>query len=170
MTIPALAASPVPRWPGCCAPSNDHGVLVHFGKRVTAADIGQDGTVTATFGDGTRATGDLLIGADGIHSPVRTLIDPAAPAPRDTGLTIACGYADIRPPAPAGSSKGYSMFYGSRAFFGCAVGPDERTWWFARIPGLRPRTAVHRTPTASPPRSTATAPPRRGSSAPLPAR
>ena len=75
------------------AKASDHGVLVHFGKRVTAADIGQDGTVTATFGDGTRATGDLLIGADGIHSPVRTLIDPAAPAPRDTGLTIACGYA-----------------------------------------------------------------------------
>jgi 2-polyprenyl-6-methoxyphenol hydroxylase-like FAD-dependent oxidoreductase len=118
------------------AKAADHGVPVHFGKRVTAADMGQDGTVTATFGDGTRATGDLLIGADGIHSPVRTLIDPAAPAPRDTGLTIACGYAGIRPPAPAGSSEGYSMFYGSRAFFGCAVGPDERTWWFARIPGL----------------------------------
>jgi hypothetical protein len=44
------------------AKAADHGVPVHFGKRVATADIGQDGTVTATFGDGTRATGDLLIG------------------------------------------------------------------------------------------------------------
>jgi 2-polyprenyl-6-methoxyphenol hydroxylase-like FAD-dependent oxidoreductase len=28
------------------------------------------------------------------------------------------------------------MYYGSRAFFGCAAGPDDRTWWFARVPGL----------------------------------
>lgn len=115
------------------------GAVFHYGKRLVTAAIDPDARVTAAFGDGTRATGDLLIGADGVHSPLRTLIDAAAPAPRDIGLTVACGYADMAPPAPAGSAgsaEGYAMFYGSRAFFGCTAGPDGRTWWFARIPGL----------------------------------
>jgi 2-polyprenyl-6-methoxyphenol hydroxylase-like FAD-dependent oxidoreductase len=59
------------------------------------------------FGDGTSAAEDLLIGADGIHSPVRTLIDPGASAPRYTGLTIACGYSPApRPAACGGGNRG----------------------------------------------------------------
>jgi 2-polyprenyl-6-methoxyphenol hydroxylase-like FAD-dependent oxidoreductase len=108
------------------------GVPVRYGKRLASAEAGPDGHVTAIFDDGTRAVGDLLIGADGIHSPVRALIDPAAPAPRSIGLVIACGYA---PGAQdAAGPEGYSMYYGSRAFFGCTEGPDGRAWWFARIP------------------------------------
>ena len=103
-----------------------------YGKRLTSAEEGSDGTVTAVFADGTSATGDLLVGADGIHSPVRSLIDPAAPAPRYTGLVIACGYAAAN--LEATGPDGYSMYYGSRAFFGCTHGPDDRTWWFARLP------------------------------------
>jgi len=40
----------------------------------------------ALFADGTSATGDVLIGADGIRSTVRTLIDPDAPGPEWTGM------------------------------------------------------------------------------------
>ena len=36
------------------------------------------GGVRARFADGSEATGDLLIGADGLRSRTRTLIDPAA--------------------------------------------------------------------------------------------
>jgi 2-polyprenyl-6-methoxyphenol hydroxylase-like FAD-dependent oxidoreductase len=122
------------------AQAADHGIPVHYGQRLTGADTGPDGRVTATFADGTRATADLLIGADGIHSPVRTLIDPGAPVPRYTGLTIACGYSSAPRTADAGT-EGYAMYYGSRAFFGCTVGPDGRTWWFARVPGLSPADA-----------------------------
>lgn len=113
------------------------GVPVRYGSRVTAAETGADGRVTVTFDTGDQETGDLLIGADGIHSPVRTLIDPGAPAPRYTGLTIACGYTPAPRPAAAGT-EGYAMYYGSRAFFGCTAAPDGRTWWFARVPGLSP--------------------------------
>ena len=105
-------------------------IPVRYGKRLVSASAGPGGRVTAVFADGTTASGDLLIGADGIHSPVRALIDPAAPSPRYTGLVIATGYA----PALAERSEGYSMYYGTRAFFGCTSGPDDRTWWFARIP------------------------------------
>ncbi|TMQ94921.1 FAD-dependent monooxygenase [Actinomadura soli] len=46
------------------------GGLVRYG--MTCERISQDGDrVTATFGDGSSATGDLLIGADGHHSIVR---------------------------------------------------------------------------------------------------
>jgi 2-polyprenyl-6-methoxyphenol hydroxylase-like FAD-dependent oxidoreductase len=121
------------------AQAAQRGIPVHHGKRLTAASS-QDGQVTAAFADGTTATADLLIGADGIHSPVRTLIDPAAPAPRYTGLIIACGYTVIQPPDDAGAD-GYAMYYGSRAFFACTSGSDQRTWWFARIPGLPARDA-----------------------------
>ena len=123
------------------AQAAERDIRVHYGKRVVTAATSRKGQVTATFSDGTRATADLLIGADGIHSPVRTLIDPHAPVPRYTGLTIACGYTDTPPPAPAGT-EGYAMYYGSRAFFGCTAGPDNRTWWFARIPGLPPAGTI----------------------------
>ena len=44
-------------------------------------------SVVATFDDGSTETADLLIGADGVHSIVRRLIDPGAPAGRYVGLT-----------------------------------------------------------------------------------
>lgn len=107
-------------------------VPILYGKRLVSVESGSGGGVTAFFEDGTSAAGDLLIGADGTHSTVRTLIDPAAPSPRYTGLVIACGYA------PAGSDPsgpdGYSMYYGSQAFLGRTRGPDGLDWWFARIP------------------------------------
>ena len=41
----------------------------------------REGGVTAIFADGARMEGDLLIGADGLHSTVRMRAFPAAPAP-----------------------------------------------------------------------------------------
>lgn len=116
------------------AEANERGIPIRYSKRLASADIDGHGRVTATFADGTSATGDLLIGADGIHSPIRALIAPAAPTPRYTGLTIACGYSDTV--ISEVGTEGYAMYYGSSAFFGCTLGPNDRTWWFARIPGL----------------------------------
>lgn len=49
----------------------------HAGMRLDGIENGADG-VTAIFADGTRTRGDLLIGADGIHSTVRQIIMPEA--------------------------------------------------------------------------------------------
>src|SRR3990170_901418 len=49
----------------------------HFDKSLERIEQGDDG-VTACFADGTRATGDLLIGADGIRSTVRAQYLPEA--------------------------------------------------------------------------------------------
>ncbi|PHQ51986.1 hypothetical protein BLA24_10395, partial [Streptomyces cinnamoneus] len=57
------------------------GIPVEYGKRLVATGTGPRGTVTALFADGSRAEGDLVVGADGIHSRTRTLLDPPRPAP-----------------------------------------------------------------------------------------
>lgn len=45
--------------------------VVRFGKRLAGVERMPDGASTLGFSDGTSATVDLLIGADGIHSVVR---------------------------------------------------------------------------------------------------
>jgi len=62
------------------------GVHLEFGKRLVDASTSADGRVVARFEDGTEATGDLLIGADGVHSVTRHIIDSSAPRGRYLGL------------------------------------------------------------------------------------
>jgi 2-polyprenyl-6-methoxyphenol hydroxylase-like FAD-dependent oxidoreductase len=107
------------------------GIEVQHGKRLAAAELTSDG-VRAVFDDGAEAAGDVLIGADGIHSTVRRLIDPAAPAPTYTGLINLGGYArGVEVDAEPGS---YTMIFGRRAFFGYVLTPDGEVWWFANVP------------------------------------
>jgi 2-polyprenyl-6-methoxyphenol hydroxylase-like FAD-dependent oxidoreductase len=116
------------------------GIPVGYGKRLISA-ASQDGQVTAHFDDGTSVGADVIIGADGIHSAVRAIIDPSSPQPRYTGLTIACGYASRTTAEPC--PDGYHMIFGARAFFGYTTAPDSRTWWFAGDDGcVRKRSSV----------------------------
>ncbi len=108
------------------------GIEVRHGKRLVGATT-VDGAVRARFADGTEDVGDLLVGADGLHSTTRRLIDPDAPEPRYTGLNIFYGYTDGL--APTTAPGRYHMITGSRAFFGHATAPDGQTWWFARAEG-----------------------------------
>lgn len=110
--------------------ATDRGIKVVHGKRLVAAQqVGN--SVRAVFADGTEATADILIGCDGVHSTVRTLIDPAAPAPKYAGLLTTGGYArGVRVDAEPGS---YEMIFGKRAFFGYAVAPNGEVWWFANL-------------------------------------
>jgi 2-polyprenyl-6-methoxyphenol hydroxylase-like FAD-dependent oxidoreductase len=52
--------------------------IVHFNKRFTHYQETPDGKVTAFFDDGSSATGDLLVAADGSRSRVREQLLPAA--------------------------------------------------------------------------------------------
>ena len=120
------------------------GIRTEYGRRLLGAEVTAGGVVAA-FDDGTRASGDLLVGADGVHSATRRLLDPAAPAPRYVGLVNFGGYT----PASAGTTEpgAWHMIFGRRAFFGYVVDPDGGTVWFANVP--RPAvTAAERAATS----------------------
>jgi 2-polyprenyl-6-methoxyphenol hydroxylase-like FAD-dependent oxidoreductase len=108
------------------------GIRVEHHKRLVDAQVTAKGGVVAIFEDGSQAAGDVLIGADGIHSCVRRLIDPRAPSPRYSGLTNVGGFTTgARVDAPPGT---YRMIFGKHAFFGFTVSPRGEIWWFANVP------------------------------------
>jgi FAD-dependent urate hydroxylase len=122
------------------------GIRTEYGRRLVGAEVDAGGGVAAAFEDGTRATGDLLVGADGVHSVTRRLLDPAAPAGRYVGLVNFGGYT----PGSAGTTEpgAWHMIFGRRAFFGYVVDPEGGTVWFANVP--RPAvTAAERAATSA---------------------
>jgi FAD-dependent urate hydroxylase len=103
-------------------------VPIEYGKRLVSA-VETPAGVRAAFADGTEATADILIGGDGLHSTVRTIIDPAAPPPTYAGIVTAGGYTKAVPVDIEPGS--YRMIFGKRAFFGYSMAPDREVWWFA---------------------------------------
>ncbi|WP_329569156.1 FAD-dependent oxidoreductase [Kitasatospora sp. NBC_01266] len=63
---------------------------VRFGSRLLDHRREADGTVTARFADGSTATADLLVGADGVGSAVRRQLLPHAEV-EDAGLRLIYG-------------------------------------------------------------------------------
>jgi 2-polyprenyl-6-methoxyphenol hydroxylase-like FAD-dependent oxidoreductase len=65
----------------------DKGTKVRLG--LTVEDIEQrSGRVDVRFADGTSDCYDLVVGADGLFSKVRTMVFPDAPKPRFTGQSV----------------------------------------------------------------------------------
>jgi 2-polyprenyl-6-methoxyphenol hydroxylase-like FAD-dependent oxidoreductase len=64
--------------------------VVRFGKTFARYEIGADARVTAHFTDGTSATADVLVGADGANSRVRQQLLPHAER-IDTGILAVAG-------------------------------------------------------------------------------
>ncbi|WP_026929792.1 FAD-dependent oxidoreductase [Glycomyces tenuis] len=120
-----------------------HGVRIEHGKRLV--DVREDGgTATALFEDGTVATADVLIGADGVHSTVRRLIDPDAPGPNYTGMLGFEGVADFEAPGDRGTM---TFSFGKRAYYLYWREAAGGTRWGANLPH-RPLslTEARRTP------------------------
>ena len=108
------------------------GIPIEFGRRLIDARVIAGGRVVAAFEDGAEVTGDLLIGAEGVHSNVRRIIDAEAPSGRYVGLTNFGGFTrgaagDIEPEA-------WHLIFGRRAFFGYQVTPAGDVVWFANVP------------------------------------
>ena len=84
--------------------------IVHLGKRLAGLDQ-KNGQVTLRFEDGTRATADAVVGADGVHSTVRGIIvGPDAP--------IHNGRIAYRAVFPAALMNGRDI-----------IGPSRTKWW-----------------------------------------
>lgn len=110
------------------------GVDIRYGARLVDARSTEEG-VTAVFADGTTDSADLLVGADGVRSTVRSLVDPDAAPPRFVPVLNTGGYSEH---VPAGAEVGrLTMVFGRRAFFGYLRAPSGGTWWFANPPVTR---------------------------------
>ncbi|KOG41935.1 FAD-dependent oxidoreductase [Streptomyces decoyicus] len=108
------------------------GIGLSHGARLVSVENGPD-KVTARFADGSVATGDLLIGADGLNSIIRRSIAPGA-APVYAGQSVFYGYTRSAPVTEETTGH-ITMVRGSAAAFGCAVSPDGEAYWFARVAG-----------------------------------
>ncbi|WP_336211591.1 FAD-dependent monooxygenase [Nonomuraea sp. LPB2021202275-12-8] len=104
------------------------GVRFEYGKRLVDATATGDG-VQASFADGSTVAADLLIGADGLRSRTREIIDPAAPGARYAGLLNTGGYARG---LGTGCEPGMMhAIFGKRCFFAYAAHPNGEVWWAA---------------------------------------
>ncbi|WP_405494406.1 FAD-dependent monooxygenase [Nocardia sp. NBC_00511] len=120
-----------------------NGITIEHGKRLVGIEQSDTG-VTARFADGTTATGDILIGADGIHSTVRTLIDSDAPGPEYTGL-MSFGFGEFTPDGRLsdggdGAIDAMHFAFGKRAFYGYWRQPDGKHVFFSNYPQAEPMT------------------------------
>ncbi|MFH8347640.1 FAD-dependent oxidoreductase [Streptomyces sp. NPDC018045] len=111
------------------AEATRRGIRISHGKRLRSFEDGPN-EVIARFTDGSVATGDLLIGADGLNSTIRRSIAPGV-EPLYAGQRVFYGYASS---APVTDGTGHiTMVRGSNSSFGYAVSPGGETYWFARV-------------------------------------
>lgn len=115
--------------------AHDLGVEVRVGQRVAHVEIGEHG-VAARSVSGEELTGDLLIGADGVHSFVRTAI-------LDDGPARYAGFAAIRGlgPRPADHPDGFIAYGRGTVLFSAPVDHDQ-LYWVASI-GVSEGTVKH---------------------------
>jgi 2-polyprenyl-6-methoxyphenol hydroxylase-like FAD-dependent oxidoreductase len=109
------------------------GVTVKHDARVVSVR-GDAAGVSTQLEDGTVVEGDVLIGADGVHSLVRRTIDPATPAGRYVGLTNFGGITRSTPIARELAPGAWHFVFGSRAFFGAHPTPGGDVVWFLNVP------------------------------------
>lgn len=108
-------------------------IKVEYGKRLV--DVQHGNGVTATFSDGSTEQGDVLIGADGIRSRVRTIIDPQAPQPEYVGLLGFGSYAENS--GVHGDPETMYFVFGS-SFLGYWEQPDGKIAWFNNLAADQP--------------------------------
>jgi len=99
------------------------GTPIHHNKRLARIDTLADGVI-AHFADGSSAQGDILVGADGVHSATRRQIMPDAPEPQFVGITgiggavALCEIPEILPH----QSRSFTFTFGPDGFFGFCGG------------------------------------------------
>ncbi|MGW1451835.1 FAD-dependent monooxygenase [Micromonospora sp. NPDC002411] len=114
------------------------GVTFAYGKRLVDAEQTGD-RVTAHFDDGTAATADVLVGADGVRSTVRGLIDRAAPGPRFTGLL---GFEAVARHEVDAAPGTMTFAFGRRGYYLYWPEPGGGTRWGVNLPQQRPMSLV----------------------------
>jgi 2-polyprenyl-6-methoxyphenol hydroxylase-like FAD-dependent oxidoreductase len=123
------------------------GIDVRHDSKVVDVARRADG-VTVRLAGGETLDGDLLVGADGVRSTVRCVIDPGAAPARYVGLTNFGGICERTPLAETLPARQWHFVFGSRAFFGAHPTPDGDVVWFVNVPGpaITPAERAARSP------------------------
>ncbi|MFD2079219.1 2-polyprenyl-6-methoxyphenol hydroxylase [Actinopolymorpha cephalotaxi] len=106
---------------------------LHLGRTATGVDAGPAGAVVRT--DGEEYPADLVVAADGIHSRLRTSVDPRT-------RTRGAGYVTWRaliPPESAPALVSGSETWGRGQRFGCIPLADGGVYWYATLAHADPR-------------------------------
>jgi salicylate hydroxylase len=101
------------------------GAAIVTGRPLTAADLG------AARDEGA----DVVVGADGIWSAARRVVDPAAPEPAYAGLYSVSGVSDGLDGAGPGT---WNMIFGRNGAFIYLPAPDGTIWWSAQVSAKAP--------------------------------
>ncbi|MFJ7827962.1 FAD-dependent monooxygenase [Psychrobacillus sp. NPDC096623] len=101
---------------------------LHFNKKCISIEQ-KDHQVTVRFEDGTTETAELLIAADGIHSPIRQQLVPGS-VPRYAGYTCWRGITEND-----GRANEYTSteLWSTKGRFGMAPMKNGSVYWFACI-------------------------------------
>ncbi|TLP63681.1 FAD-dependent oxidoreductase [Microbispora triticiradicis] len=111
----------------------DQGARFVTGERLTGAVRDGDG-IRARFASGHTARADLLVGADGIWSATRRVLDPAAPEPAYAGFYSVSGVSrgvDVEPGV-------FNMVFGRKGAFIYLAAPGGEVWWSAQAASATP--------------------------------
>lgn len=93
---------------------------------VTVARVTQTPyAATVVSESGEEFTADLVVAADGLHSVVRTALNPAHPGPRYSGYTAFRGISDVDRPDDGGETWGRGFRFGYMPLV------DGRVYWYA---------------------------------------
>jgi 2-polyprenyl-6-methoxyphenol hydroxylase-like FAD-dependent oxidoreductase len=104
------------------------GATIVTDERLVDAITTEEG-VRAVFADGRTTEGSLLLGADGIWSTTRSLLDPDAPTPEYAGLCSVSGIADGIETEPGI----FNMTFARSGAFIHLAAPGGRVWWAAQM-------------------------------------
>jgi 2-polyprenyl-6-methoxyphenol hydroxylase-like FAD-dependent oxidoreductase len=112
-------------------------VELAFEKRLLRIEDRADQPVVAHFADGSSAEGDFLIGADGVHSAVRTHVIPDGPTPFDTGLLGFGGFVPRSMIEDTAIGQRVETTFGQSGFFGygfCSPDSSDGVMWWSTQP------------------------------------
>jgi 2-polyprenyl-6-methoxyphenol hydroxylase-like FAD-dependent oxidoreductase len=112
-------------------------VELHFEKRLASIEDRADRPLLVHFIDGSTAEGDFVIGADGVHSAVRSHVVPDGPKPFDTGLIGFGGFVPREVLAGHPIGQRVETTFGQSGFFGygfCSSDPADGVMWWSTQP------------------------------------
>jgi len=128
-------------------------VHLHFSKQVTDYEQTVGGVVKAKFSDGTIAEGDVLVGADGLWSAVRSVLHgdgPIKPENLDDRIRnakysgYACYEARCNYTPEERALVAYKVYIGHKKYFVlCDIGNGQQEWYafiYTRVGQGEPQT------------------------------